>query len=266
MEPKPKFLAARYGEQFRDASVAAAYRKRPPYPAETSEIIADLCPRDNRRVLELGAGTGEIAIPLATLVDAVDAVEPSEAMMGVARSMPGFDKVNWHRTSAEEFGYEKRYGLVVCAQCLGWLDWEMVFPKMASCLHPEGALVIVEQSELSDPRWNGELRRLISRYSTNQDFVPFDLIEGITARGLFNPLGSCRTDPSPFQQSIDDFIDSIHARNGFSRDRMTEAACIEFDQAVRHLLGQHHPSGVLQGQIRASVTWGKPSAKSGLES
>jgi hypothetical protein len=191
-------------------------------------------------------------------VDSLDAVEPSKAMINVARTIPGFARVNWHHTSGEKFGYEGEYGLIVCAQCLGWMDWEAVFPKMESCLHPEGMLVIVEQSELTDPRWQVDLRNLISRYSTNQDFVPFDLIEGITVRGLFDPIGSRETAAMPFRQSIDDFIDSIHARNGFSRNRMMDRASREFDQAVSDLLQRHHPNGTLDGQIRARIIWGKP--------
>jgi SAM-dependent methyltransferase len=211
-------------------------------------------------VLELGAGTGEISIPLAGLVDRVTAVEPSAAMLEVARAQPGFEQVDWFRTSAEDFDYDDEYGLIVCAQCLGWMDWGTVFPGMTTCLHPKGSLVIVEQNELSDPRWQHDLRALISRYSTNQDFAPFDLVEGLIARRLFVPAGSRETLPMPFKQLIDDFVDSIHARNGFSRDRMSPAASAEFDEAVRNLLLRHHPDGEIQGKIRATITWGDPMA------
>ncbi len=258
MQPKPKHLSSTYAEQFQDASVAKVYRKRPPYPPETTETIAGLCPSENRRVLELGAGTGEIAIPLAGLMERVDAVEPSAAMTEVARLQSGYERVHWYQTSAEQFGYDDEYGLIVCAQCLGWMDWHAVFPKMAACLHSRGSLVIVELTELSDQRWQGDLRSLISRYSTNQDFVPFDLIEGIVERGLFHPTGSRQTTPMPFTQSIDDFIESLHGRNGFSRDRMSVGASTEFDRAVRNLLWSHHQNGYLEGTIQATITWGKP--------
>ena len=88
MKPKPKFLSPPYGRVFEDKSVAEDYRKRPPDPADTALFIAGLCPPGNRFVLDLGAGTGEVAIPLAPLVRGVDAVDPSAAMLAVSRSSP----------------------------------------------------------------------------------------------------------------------------------------------------------------------------------
>ena len=259
MKPKPKFLDAEYARQFEDASVAAVYRKRPPYPPETFEIIGGLLPVGNRNVLDLGAGTGEVSIPLAEMVDSVHAVEPSLAMVSIGRNLPGSDDVTWYNTSGELFDYATEYGVIVCAQCLGWMEWETVFPKMVSSLHPDGYLVIVEQSDsLADPRWQGDLHDLIVRYSTNQDVIPFDLMQGIIDRGLFEKRGSEQTAPMSFQQSLEDFVDSIHARNGFSRDRMTESASSEFDHAFVELLRSYHRDGVLRGEVIAQVTWGKP--------
>jgi SAM-dependent methyltransferase len=258
MTPKPIFLGPKYAEQFRDASVAAAYRKRPPYPPELFEILAGLLPIGNRCLVDLGAGTGEVAIPMSRTADVVHAVEPSPAMLAIGRRIPGSERVSWFNGSAEEFTYPRQYGLIVCAQSLGWMDWELVFPKLARSLHPEGYLALVEQDQLSHVAWQADLRDVVSRYSTNQDFVPFDLIEGIVDRGLFRKVGSVQTAAVPFVQTVTDFIDSIHARNGFSRDRMTPAAAESFDRAVRDLLTPHHPDGVLRGDIRARVTWGRP--------
>jgi methylase of polypeptide subunit release factors len=63
MIPKPKHLRPRYGHQFQDESVAAAYRKRPPYPVELFDALEGLMASGPKRVLDLGSGTGEIAIP-----------------------------------------------------------------------------------------------------------------------------------------------------------------------------------------------------------
>ena len=70
-------------------------------------------------------------------------------------------------------------------------------------------------------------------------------------------IGVAATEPIAFVQSIDDYVDSIHARNGFSRDRMAPEAAAEFDAKVKALLQARYPDG-LQGEIRSSVVWGKP--------
>ncbi len=259
MKPKPRHLWPEYGAQFQDSAVAAVYRKRPPYPGELFDLLAALLPQPSRaRVLELGAGTGEIAIPFAGRVDRLDAVEVSEAMLGIAESQPGYEQVHWHRQSAESFSYPAVYDLVICAQCLAWLDWEVVFPRIAGSLDPQGWLVLVSQTALEDLPWHGELIRIIERYSTNQHFEPYNLIDELTSRDLFEPKGKRSTWPVPFSQTIDDYIDSIHARNGFSRDRMTAKDAADFDAEVRELLLAHHPDGIIQGRNQADIRWGKP--------
>ena len=259
MKSKPEHLSRRYGAQFEDASIAAAYRTRPPYPPETFDLILERLPSPSRaRVLELGAGTGEIAIPLATRVSRVDAVEPSAAMGEIAAEQPGFEHVHWHGVSAESFPYPAVYDLVICAQSLHWLDWEVVFPRLVGALDPQGWLILIGQNALDDLPWQLDLRSIIPRYSTNQDFRPYDLIAELTDRGLFDLRGSKSTWPVRFSQTIDDYIESMHARNGFSRDRMQAGAAADFDAEVRALLEAHHPDGIIQGRLQARVSWGKP--------
>jgi SAM-dependent methyltransferase len=259
MKAKPRHLGPGYGAQFQDAAIAAVYRKRPPYPPETFDLITELLPLPSRaRVLELGAGTGEIAIPLAPRVESIDAVEISEAMLEIARTQPGNEQVRWHRQSAESFPYASVYDLVICAQSLHWLDWQAVFPRITGSLDPNGWLVIVRQSTLADMNWIDELNQIINRYSTNEDYEPYDLIEELESRGLFNLRGKRSTWPVPFSQSVEDYIDSIHARNGFSRDRMAPDAAAAFDAQVRDLLLSHHPDGIIRGRNQAHLHWGKP--------
>ena len=116
MKPKPRHLGPDYGAQFQDPSVAAVYRKRPPYPPELFDLLCELLPQPSKaRILELGAGTGEVAIPLAERVASLDAVEVSEPMLDVAATQPGYDRVHWHRQSAESFAYTSIYDLIICA-------------------------------------------------------------------------------------------------------------------------------------------------------
>jgi len=239
--------------------VAAVYHHRPPYPAETFDLMLECLPAPHgARVLELGAGSGEIAIPLATRVAKIDAVEPSSAMRTVAMEQPGSDQVFWHATRAESFSYPTVYDLIVCAQSLQWLDWEVVFPRFVGALDPGGWLLLVDQETFEDLPWRDDLSGIIGRFSTNQAFEPYNLVEELTSRGLFDVRGRVSTWPVRFRQSVDDYIKSLHARNGFSRDRMTPEAAAEFAAEVRALLLEYHPDGIIRGRNQAHLCWGKP--------
>jgi hypothetical protein len=64
----------------------------------------------------------------------------------------------------------------------------------------------------------------------------------------------------PFAQSLDDYIESFHTRNCFSRERMLPERAADFDQALRALVLPYCPSGVVQGENCTTVVWGLPSA------
>ena len=60
---------------------------------------------------------------------------------------------------------------------------------------------------------------------------------------------------------MDTYVESLHARNGFSRDRMTAASAAAFDAAVRALVAPFaQDDGLLHLQVVGRVVWGRPQA------
>lgn len=262
MPARPAHLGPKYGEQFRDASVAAAYRTRPPYPAALFDILAALLPDPVSPVLDLGCGTGRIAIPLSSHVSRVDAVDPSAAMLEAARSAAGrVDNIRWINESAETYAYSDSYGLIVTAASLHWMEWEVVLPKIREALRPDAVLAIVDNASFEDAPWREELLKLISKHSTNQDYRPFHLVETLCSRGLFDVVGRATTLPEDFVQPLDDYVLSFHSRNGFSRERMSQDSARTFDAAVRQAVRPFIQNSLVRTQVMAAVTWGVPRPK-----
>ena len=129
--PKPKHLRPEYGAQFGDESIVAAYRHRPPYPAEVFEILVGLMASGPRVMLDAGCGSGDLAIPLARLVERVDAVDPSKPMIEVAqrRAEAAGAQIHFIHSSMEEASLSPPYALVTAAESLHWMDWEVVLPR-----------------------------------------------------------------------------------------------------------------------------------------
>lgn len=109
--------------------------------------------------------------------------------------------------------------------------------------------------------WDTEIRKLLAQFlDRRQGHRGSNAIKELEARGFFRRQGEKETDPIPFVQSLDDYIEGLHSRSSFSRERMGVQRAADLDQQVRTLLLRFHPDGVLPLQIVASVTWGKPES------
>ena len=260
MTAKPAHLSPEYAAQFADRAVVAAYRARPAYPGEVFAILESLLPPGGARVLELGCGSGDLTLGLAPRVAALDAVDVSEPMLEVARARAGaaHPNVRWIAARAEAFEPGARYSLAVAAESLHWMDWDVVLPRIAAWLEPEARLAIVDGRLLAPLPWDGELRALIAAHSTNRDFRPVDLVGELRRRGLFREMGRRRSSPVAIEQSADDYVESFHSRNGFSRERMSARSAAEFDARLRSAVLSHCPDGVVRAQLSALVVWGRP--------
>lgn len=262
MHPKPSHLGATYADQFMDPSVVGAYRHRPPYPAEIFTVLDRLIVDSPRVVLDLGTGTGEIARRLAPYVDRVHAVDPSIGMLAAARHLPGGDypRITWLRARAEDAALRGPYALVIAGASLHWMEWDIVLPRLREALSPNGILAIVDICELAVP-WEQPLHHLIRQFSTNREYRPYDLIEELEQRHLFQRRGQHATAPITFTQPVASYIESFHARNGFSRNRMDRAAAKAFDQAVERLVLPYADNGTVTLHIVGEVTWGVPGGE-----
>ena len=104
-----------------------------------------------------------------------------------------------------------------------------------------------------------EITKLVIQHSTNRDFKPFSLIDLLEQGNHFKTVGSCITETETFSQKPGEYIASFHARNGFSYDRMGDTAAKEFDDALFILIEPHLKSGLIQGTVQPTVTWGVPN-------
>lgn len=260
VQPKPKRLGPEYAAQFQDAAVVAAYPTRPPYPQEVFELLAGLIAGEPRVALDVGCGTGDLTRRLAPLIERVDAIDVSARMIARGRTLPGGDAPNirWIAGAAEDARLEPPYTLITAGESFHWMDWPVMMSRLNDALAPSAYLAHVERNDHSSP-WSDALLRLIMRYTTNRDFQPYNLIAELQARSLFRTEGEHRTAAVPFEQSVEDYIESIHSRNGFSRDRMRPEDAAAFDTSVRELVTPYALGGALSLRVAATVTWGIPT-------
>jgi SAM-dependent methyltransferase len=258
MQPKPEDFSRAYAEAFKDRRVVDVYRHRPPYPDEVFDILASLITDEPRAVLDVGAGSGDIARRVVDFAERVDAVDFSQHMIERGKRLHNGDHpaLHWIYGKVEEVSLTPPYALITAGSSIHWTEWEVAFPRFRSMLTPNGYLALIYRNTLPMP-WSDEFRKLRAQ-SSRRGSRGFGVIEELEKRGLFHKLGEKETAPVPFTQSVDDFIEGLHSRSGLARERMGEQEAAAFDEQVRELLLRYHSDGVLPLQVVGTVTWGKP--------
>jgi SAM-dependent methyltransferase len=255
---KPPRFAPAHAEAFQDAAVVDAYRYRPPYPLNIFEVLTELLSGESRRVLDAGCGTGNLARRLIDYADQVDAVDFSHPMIEQGKRLPNGDHpgLRWLHGRIEDVALEPPYALVTAGESLHWMDWHIILPRFHKLLTAGGYLAIVTRETVPDP-WS-ILGEIVSRYRTDGGYAPYNMIEQLERHDLFRKVGEKKSVPAPFEQSIDDFIESYHSRSGFSRERMGPVRATAFDEEARKILRGTYGYGVIPFQVEGSVVWGLP--------
>jgi ubiquinone/menaquinone biosynthesis C-methylase UbiE len=261
MEPKPAHLSLTYAEQFKDRSIAEVYHYRPPYTDEVIDALIKLITDEPRTILDAGCGTGDLARRLVHQVERVDAVDFSQAMLHEGSKLPDGNHahLHWINGRVEDANIHPPYALITAGESLHWMEWDIVLPLFRRILTPHGYLAIVERGTDPTP-WTKKLQTLINQFSTNREYRPYNLVAELEQRHLFHQRGKLSTRPIQFVQSGEEYIHSIHSRNGFSRERMGRDAALAFDEEVRTLLAPFQQNGLLTLSVTSQMVWGTPLA------
>jgi SAM-dependent methyltransferase len=145
--------------------MAGVYDARPPYPAALVDALAELAGPAGRRVGDLGAGTGHLALPLAARGYDVAAIEPAEEMLNRLRAAAlarGLSLRSFH-AAAEALPIEaSSLDLVVVADALHFLDAQLTASEIARVLVRGGALALVT-CEFGDTPFMRDVVRVIEQ-------------------------------------------------------------------------------------------------------
>ncbi len=258
----------RRGERFSAARVADLYRFRPPYSAEVLRVLRELIVDPPRALLDAGAGPGKLARALLADFDRVDAVEPSAAMIAAGRALPGgrHPKLRWIRARLEDAPLDPPYALAVAGASFHWMDPDVVLPKLAEVLAPEGVLALVDGDAPVEAPFEQAIAEVMKEtiaraegkrpdsWLTYRDRLQRPMLE----HAHFEPAGVHVTDAWPIEQSIDEFLRCEHSRQSFSEDHLGPELSAFFDDAMRESLSPYATGGRIRYSVRTRIEWGRP--------
>jgi SAM-dependent methyltransferase len=155
-----------HGRSF--ASVADAYdRARPSYPADAVDWLVG---SERARVLELGAGTGQLTERLLAAGHQVLATDPLPEMLAHLRTR--LPEAHVAVGTAESIPAASRsMDVVICAQAFHWFEHEAALAEIARVLRPGGVLAVVWNFRDEAMPWVRKLGRIIGSDPEAPDLV-----------------------------------------------------------------------------------------------
>lgn len=127
-------------------------------------------------VIDLGCGTGQLALPIAARVRAVAGVDPEPDMLARARKAAaehGITNVAWLLGADTDMPAlaalldDQRAGAVTIGQALHWMNYHELFPTLAPLLRPGGGVAVITNGTplwLQDSTWSQALRGFLEQW------------------------------------------------------------------------------------------------------
>ncbi len=154
-----------YGE------VAAAFTKRPPYaPGALAAVLAAIGASTDTRVCDVGAGTGNLTVPLAAAGLQVVAVEPSASMRAIGtRRTRGLNGVRWIAALGEAMALRDRaFDTVTFGSSFNCMERCAALAEAARLLRRRGSIACLwNHRDRRDPlqaRVEARIRELVPEY------------------------------------------------------------------------------------------------------
>ena len=140
--------------------LAEDYRARPGYPDALVARLSELA-GPGRPVVDLGAGTGLLAAPLARAGHPVLAVEPARAMLAVCAEICSGLGVTPVLAPGESTGLgDIQAGLVLVADAVHWVRPDVAGAEAGRLLAPDGVAAVIAPEPMDTPFMRG-LRALL---------------------------------------------------------------------------------------------------------
>ncbi|MGD1003501.1 MAG: class I SAM-dependent methyltransferase [Minisyncoccia bacterium] len=149
-------------------------RYRPGYPKIFFHYIAKEFNLDgNGRLLDLGCGTGQLAIPLSKYFQEIIAVDPEQEMLDEGKKAARKAKVKnviWKKGSSQNLNAKMgKFHLVVMGHSFHWMDQKKTLATLYKMIEPGGGIVIAsdlrsDTTWTSQNKWRKTAKEIIVKY------------------------------------------------------------------------------------------------------
>ena len=248
-------------------SIAQNYSDhRPRYSAELIDDLRELTVGERADYLvDWGAGTGELAIPLSPRFERVVAIDAHPGMVSVGRvnaRNEGAEHIEWHIGRAENFEVEpESCDLIVSGSAFHWMDRQLLGRRAFEGLTPGSALALVAGGGRDVWKGSSEWHELavvcLKKHVENPGVRKVRKHDLTKAHADFLvPLGfelEDRRYSTVHSMGPDDVIGYLYSISFALPGRLGDRREL-FETELRELLTRANPSGVFQEQFDFRLT------------
>ena len=253
------------------ASTAPYYAKyRPGYDENLYTLLAERFGLDGtQRVLDLGTGTGVLALPLAAMVDTVIAVDPEPGMITEGKELAaerGITNIDWRQGDSTTL-MRMDIGpvlLTVMGAAFHWMDRVQVLRDLDELILPGGAVVLASggaPGELEPAPWLDVVTEVRTRYlgperraGSSTYSHPKERHQDILARSPFSEVETARWDRT-LVRNIDEVIGWVFSLSYSSPAQLGDQKDA-FERDLRQALTKFQPDGKFEEIIRTEALIG----------
>ncbi|GAA2255815.1 class I SAM-dependent methyltransferase [Kitasatospora cystarginea] len=216
--------------------------------------------------LDLGAGTGAVALPLAGLVGSVIAVDPQPGMLAEARALAaarGVTNVVWRLGEAAQLSAMSLPPLRLAAMgaAFHWMDRAAVAQDLDALIDDGGAIVLASggtPGDVEPPPWLEVIRTVRERYLGPERRAgrgtythPAERHQDVLARSPFSRIETAHWDRT-ITRTVDEVV-GLQLSYSFSSPRQLGPDTKAFVSDVRDALLSFNPSGVFEERVRTEA-------------
>lgn len=232
----------------------------------SKEIIDDITEffglQKGSRVLDIGAGTGQLAIQMAEHAKEVVAIEIDSDMIKEGKELcrqRGVENIRWVQTTAEQLGTVSelgRFTLATFGASFHWMNQQQLLIFLDSVIEPDGGVAIAGSHSVWWPTepWGIAVKELIQKYLGEErragtgtfktSATTHERFEDILKRSAFASVDE-RNYHIKRQQTTDQVIGRIFSTS-FANPAVLGEKKEAFENDLRETLTQINPEGLFE--------------------
>lgn len=154
------------------SKLASFYDRRPDYSTEAlDKLFSVVNPPRDKKIADIGAGTGKLTVPLLKRGYQVVAVEPNDEMRKKGMSNTAGAKVKWLEGKAEATGLPLHaFYLATFGSSFNVTDRTQTLEEVARILEPRGWFACMWNHRDLKDKVQEKIEKIITRYIPNYDY------------------------------------------------------------------------------------------------